>query len=110
MRIFIAAAATAAFLAGPAQAGDTMSHMSSGPKCLQANMIDHTKVVDQSNILFYMRDGKVWHSRLSPPCVGIRDSGFVMDTHFTEYCGGSQVIHLIKGGATCQLGEFTPYH
>lgn len=97
-------------MAGPALAGDTMSNMSRGPKCVPANMVDHTKVLDQSNILFYMRDGKVWHSHLSPPCVGLRDSGFVMDSHFTEFCGGAQAIHLMKGGATCQLGEFTPYH
>lgn len=97
-------------MAGPALANPAMSHMSSGPKCIPSNMVDHTKVVDQSNILFYMRDGKVWHSRLAQPCVGIRDSGFVMNGHFTEFCGGSQSIQLIKGGATCQLGEFTPYH
>ena len=34
------------------------------PVCLQTFRIDHTHVVDSKNVLFYMKDGKIWHNAL----------------------------------------------
>lgn len=109
MKLLVVAAAIAAFAAGPAGAAGAMS-AASGNRCLAATDVDHTHVIDQSNILFYMRDGKIWHTHLTPACVNLKLSGFKMVGHPDQFCANAQTIEVLNGGATCQLGNFTPYN
>ena len=109
MKFFVVAAAVVALAAGSASAqpGTSYAH---GNRCLWATEVDHTHVIDQSNILFYMRDGKVWHTRLKPACVNLKLSGFVMVGHPDRFCANAQTIKVLNGGAICQLGNYTPYN
>ena len=107
MKLFAFAAAAALLAAGPAGAETAMS-TASGNRCLMAVDVDHTHVVDQSNILFYMRDGKIWRTHLTPACVNLKMSGFKMVGHPDQFCANAQTIEVLNGGAVCQLGNFEP--
>ncbi len=79
--------------------------------CLNIDMpgaVDHTKTVDASTILFYMRDGKVWKNTLKAPCPGLAFHGFTYVTHYAELCGNEGINVLVTHQA-CSLGDFTPY-
>ena len=84
--------------------------------CLQTYLIDHTQVVDDSTILFYMRGREVWKNSLPHQCFGLRMSGgFQYETSINEICSNLQTIRVIEQGggprfgSTCMLGVFTPY-
>jgi len=97
----LAAAALVACAALPAQAS---------PVCLQTFRIDHTHVVDSKNVLFYMKDGKIWHNALVNSCPSLNFHGFVMDVRGGDtVCSNQQSIKVLESGQVCMLGEFTPY-
>ncbi|HEY2034537.1 MAG TPA: hypothetical protein VGH02_12700 [Rhizomicrobium sp.] len=109
MKLFVAAAMLVAIAAAPAGAETPMSY-ASGNRCLAAVDVDHTHVIDRSNILFYMRDGKIWQTHLTPACVNLTLSGFEMVGHPDQFCANAQTIKVLNGGAICQLGNFVPYN
>jgi len=109
MKWFVVAVTIAALGAGSASAESDMSR-AAGNRCLAATDVDHTHVVDQSNILFYMRNGEVWKTHLTPACVNLKMSGFTMVGHPDQFCANAQTIQVIDGGAICQLGNFTPHN
>lgn len=97
----------AALCVGAAHAQGTPGHR----ECLNIdfpNAVDHTKTVDASTILFYMRNGKVWKNTLKSPCPGLVYHGFTYVAQYTELCG-NEGINVIVTHQTCSLGEFTPY-
>jgi len=97
----LAAAAIAACAASPALAS---------PVCLWSYRIDHTSVLDSKNILFYMKDGKVWHNTLQNSCPSLNFHGFTMVMRGTDQvCSNQQSIKVIDSGEICMMGEFTPY-
>ena len=96
------AAVGAAAIATPVVAADTT------PICLKTNWIDRTTVVNERKILFHMKDGKVYSSELSHPCLGLRFNGFVYTTSYMELCGKSESIRVLNSGQICTLGNFTP--
>jgi len=98
----LAAAAIAVCAALPAQAS---------PVCLWTYRIDHTSVLDSKNILFHMKDGKVWHNALQNPCPSLNFHGFTMVVRGgnESVCSNQQAIKVIDSGEICMLGEFTPY-
>ncbi len=100
--LLLAAAAFAAVAAAPASAA---------PVCLQTYRIDHTSVVDSKNILFHMKDGKVWHNALKNSCPALNFHGFIMNVRGGDdtVCSNQQSIKVIDSGEVCMLGEFTPY-
>jgi hypothetical protein len=104
MKTFTTALAAAALVACatlPAKAS---------PVCLETFRIDHTSVVDSKNILFHMKDGKVWHNALKNSCPALNFHGFVMDVHGADtVCSNQQAIKVLDSGQVCMLGEFTPY-
>ena len=78
-----------------------------GPACLQATMIDHTKVVSPREILFQMKDGKTYSSHLRSPCLGLAfNSGFSYATSSDYVCGGTQTIRTMPTKQICVLGKF----
>jgi hypothetical protein len=100
-RYTTALAALAACVALPAQAS---------PVCLETFSIDHTSVVDSKNILFHMKDGKVWHNALRNSCPALNFHGFIMNVRGGNdtVCSNQQSIKVIDSGEVCMLGEFTP--
>lgn len=103
MRLLMIAAGAAALTMSVSQAS-----AADGPKCLQAQLVDHTHVIDPSNLLFYMKDGKVWLNHLPTACDSLRLHGFVIHGQDMDLCSG-QGITLIKTGQACVLGDFASY-
>jgi len=104
--------------AGTAEAGATAA---AAPQpgnnvCIQTYLIDHTEVLDDNTILFYMRGREVWKNSLPYRCFGLKSSGgFQYETSINQICSNLQTIRVIEQGggprlgATCMLGAFTPY-
>ena len=102
--ILVALAASLAF-AGPAMADQPTKSV-----CIKADEVDHTKVLNDRQVLFYMRGKQVWLNTLKGRCstLPIQD-GFAMPSNYSEFCANAQTIRVLYSGQFCQLGEFTPY-
>lgn len=108
----LAIAASFALLSGVAAVSAQPAAPANPPVCLRLDMpknIDHTHVVDDRTVLFYMRDGKIWKNTLKSPCPGLLFHGFSFLTHYPEVCSNAQGIQVLVTGQVCSLGEFTPY-
>ena len=80
------------------------------PVCLEVNLIDHTEVLNDHQILFYMNNRKVWLNTLSNRCTTLtRADGFVWDSGLPKYCENVELIRVLRSHQVCQLGAFTPY-
>ena len=80
------------------------------PVCLEVNRIDHTEVLNDHQILFYMNNRKIWLNTLSNRCSTMtRQDGFVWDSGLPKYCENVELIRVLRTGQVCQLGAFTPY-
>ena len=78
--------------------------------CLDATEIDHTHVLNNRQVLFYMKNRKVWLNTLNNTCTTLPyQEGFVLPTGFSTFCSNSQTITVVNTRQICQLGEFTPY-
>jgi hypothetical protein len=78
--------------------------------CLDIDHVDHTVVVDDQTILYYMRGGKIWKNTLKRQCSSLKfEQGFVEDIRGGEICSNRQMIRVIQTGALCSLGAFTLY-
>ena len=78
--------------------------------CLDFNRIDHTEILNNHQILFYMLGRKIWINNLTSPCVTLKSSdGFVWESQIGRYCDNLETIRVIWSGEVCQLGSFTPY-
>lgn len=78
--------------------------------CLDATHVDHTVVVNDQQILFYMRGDKIWLNTLEQPCSSLKfEGGFSEDVTGDAICSNMQMIRVMHSGATCSLGNFTPY-
>lgn len=83
--------------------------------CINLDRIENTHVVDNRNILFYMRDGSVYLNRLSHPVPGLdRRDAFMYRTTIGRLCRIDGVTVLerwgfgLTEGATGTLAEFQP--
>lgn len=84
-------------------------------RCVKLYRVDRTDIIDDRNILFYMRNGEVLHNQLPRRCPGLRSAdAFSYRTSLNELCN-VDVITVIRPalrdfdrGATCGLGEFRP--
>ena len=85
--------------------------------CVYLPDIDHTKIVDQRNILFYMRNRTVLQNVFREPCYGLDEkSRFAYgSSSLRRLCVGNVITLLTDlsfGGVaaqnTCRLGMFVP--
>ena len=110
--LFAVAATAAAGLFAPAS---TLAADAAGkPVCLDVVRIDHTEVLNDHQILFYMvgkeKGSKIWINNLSNRCTTMtRSDGFVWESGIPKYCDNLEIIRVIQSGEVCQLGAFTPY-
>jgi hypothetical protein len=98
-------------LAAAALVAQAVLPAAASPACIQVSRIDHTHVVDAKNVLFYMKNGKIWHNGLQNACPALNFHGFVMNVSggVDTVCSNQQSIKVIETGEVCMLGEFTPY-
>ncbi len=78
--------------------------------CLDVTDIDHTHVLNSRQVLFYMKDRKIWLNTLMAPCASLPfQEGFVLPSGFSTFCGNAQAITVVNTRQVCLLGDFTPY-
>jgi hypothetical protein len=113
MKIAALTAAAACFaVSGVASATEDTAPAASAKKevCIRMPFVDHTTVLSDSEILFYMKDRKIWKNTLPRACQGLKfERGFSQVLHGDTICSNLHVIRVLNTGTPCSLGEFTPY-
>ena len=78
--------------------------------CLQTAQIDHTEIVNDSAIVFFMKDGKAYMNAMRISCPSLQmEGGFAYENDVAEVCSNSQTIRVKNSGNFCELGQFTPF-
>ena len=107
-------------LAAPVFAGEDDNKaidelLSDAEHCISLSRIDRTDVVDDSNILFYMKGGDVYLNRLPHRCPGLRwEKAFMYRTSMSQLCNVDIITVLdnmgfgFSPGVSCGLGPFYP--
>jgi hypothetical protein len=94
---------SAFILAGAANAKDA-------DICLSARDVDHTSVLSDNEILYVMKNGKIWRNTLRKTCPGLRFEHAFSETIIADgICSNRQMITVVNRGTPCFLGAFTPY-
>jgi len=83
--------------------------------CVELFRLDHTKVVDDETILFYLHGGDIYLNRLSHPAAGLRpNKPFMYKTSIGRLCNHDIITVLelwdfgyTEGGSSA-LGKFLP--
>lgn len=83
--------------------------------CISASRIDNTKVLDQQNILFFMRGGEIYRNFLPRRCPGLdHREAFSYRSTASQLCAIDVITVLEtsgfgpRPGANCGLGNFYP--
>ena len=86
-----------------------------GERCINSRTIRRTDVVDDSNVVFYMRGTKVYLNTLPKPCKGLADERRFTYGSFTRSLCEFDRISVLKDstfgayeGRSCKLGRFIP--
>jgi hypothetical protein len=78
--------------------------------CLSVAQIDHTEVMNDSAIIFVMKDGKTYTNAMPMPCPSlVMENGFTYLNDVPQVCSNSQTIRVARSGNFCELGQFTPF-
>lgn len=106
---------TAADGEGEARVQDDPEDPATPQTCVQMQRIDHTRIIDDSNILFYMRGKTIYHNQLPYRCAGLKIAGtFMYRTSLNSLCNVDVITVLRQSGGgfspgpSCGLGIFTP--
>jgi len=83
--------------------------------CVSLNFVRETEVIDDRNILFYMRGGEIYRNVLPHRCPGLeRRDAFMYRTTLNRLCSVDVITVLspigpgFMPGASCGLGNFYP--
>ncbi len=81
-------------------------------QCLFVPDIRQTQIVNDSTIIYHMRDHAQYRVNMLTPCFGLKDEPdgytFVQDSLETEQlCANQATIRLNSLKSICQLGDFT---
>jgi hypothetical protein len=112
MKSAIAASALALAACSAAWAAEPGSATSGGDRtmCLDASHIASTSVISDQAIMFRMDNGQVWTNILRRACPGLKfENAFSEEIRGGEICANAQMIHVLRRGTPCFLGQFTPY-
>lgn len=112
-----AIAAGAILASGGARADETNPGNQAGAEsCIQIAQIDHTKILDDQNILFHLKNRKIYKNQLPHRCAGLKSADtFRYRTSQSQLCNVDviTVLNRVGGdfmpGPTCGLGMFVPY-
>ena len=120
MRRFITIGALAARLTGAFCLSASAVAVAQGPgaepeKCLSLNRIQKTEVIDDRNIIFYMRGGQIFRNQLSHRCSGLRKDNTIMYRPSLNRLCNLDFITVLRDfsfgftqGPSCGLGQFYP--
>src|SRR6056297_2999040 len=82
-------------------------------RCVQLSRVERTRVVDEENIFFYLRNGTVYRNQLPRPCPGLaREERFMYKVPSGRLCDLDTITVLtdfgggFRQGAGCGLGRF----
>jgi hypothetical protein len=116
-RLAAATVIVAASAAAQNDASDVEGAFDRTPQeCLIITQIDETDAVDDQNVIFRMRNNKVYRNHLPRKCPGLeRENRFAYESHNSRLCSIDTITVLeqrfgpgLQGGFTCRLGEFIP--
>ena len=115
MAIFILALPSAGRAADEKPLNAILSNPDNAERCVELNRIDHTHIVDNDFILFYMQNKKIYLNALPHSCPGLKSAGtFMYRVPIMRLCNVDLITVLdTMGGefypqATCGLGLFFP--
>jgi hypothetical protein len=84
-------------------------------RCVRLQQIDRTEVIDDSTILFYMRDGTILRNNLPQRCPDLKSQDrFMYRVTLPSLCDVDVITVLndigpgFMPGASCGLGKFQP--
>jgi hypothetical protein len=117
MKQIAAASAAALLVAGGAQSAAAQDAQTAAKSCVYLSDIDHTKIVDEHTILFYLRNRTILQNSMREPCYGLNSktrfaygSGSMM-----RLCTGNMITLLsdlsfgaVTSSNVCKLGMFLP--
>ena len=94
-----------------AAAEDDAEEFSEPKDCISLTHLDRTDIIDDRNILFYMRGKDVYLNQLPHRCSGLRMAGGFSYRRTTNRLCNIDVIRPIprggmRGGISCGLGTF----
>lgn len=94
------------FQPDPTQASD---------RCVTLAGVRRTEVLDEQNVLFYLRNGDIYRNWLPRRCAGLNSrSAFSYETTAGRLCRGEMIVVVDPGvlgaipGPRCALGGFYP--
>lgn len=86
-----------------------------GERCVDTRRISRTEVIDEHNILFYMRGGVIYRNYLPHKCSALaREETFMYRTSISRLCDIDIITILydhgfgFTPGPSCSLGRFYP--
>ena len=86
-----------------------------GERCIDTRRISNTRIVDEQNILFYMRGGDIFHNELPRACMGLRNGKTISyRTSLSRLCSNDLITLLdsfgmgMSRGPSCAIGKFRP--
>ena len=115
-RIAIASAAALLVAVGPRSAA-AQADATAAKSCVYLPDVDHTKIVDNRNILFYLRNNTILQNSMREQCYGLHDkTRFTYGTSVLKrLCAGDMITLLadlsfggVASANTCKLGMFLP--
>ena len=84
-------------------------------RCVDMRRIDRTHILDDKNVLFYMRGGDIYLNHMPRRCNGLRTADtFMYRTSGSRLCDLDMITKLdrfgsrFQPGISCGLGLFTP--
>ena len=84
-----------------------------GERCISSRPVRKTEVLDDQNILFYMRGATIYLNHLLKPCKGLAQEGrFMYRTTVARLCRADMITILrdtglgMTTGRSCKLGTF----
>ena len=84
-------------------------------RCVPLSRITRTEVLDDFNILFYMRGSQIYLNRLPNRCIGLKNERtFLYRTSMSRLCDLDIITVIYNNGfgftpgASCGLGRFHP--
>ncbi len=101
--------------APPPPPKNTVASAAAPSGCIQLSQIRESRVVDDSTIDFYLRDGRVLRNTLTNACPQLGfERAFTYSTSLSQLCSVDIITVIIQGGgprtgASCGLGKFVPY-
>lgn len=109
------AVAGAILLTSNSQSAENSTPAANSERCIQTKDIRQTEVVDDQNILFHLRNNKVYKNHLPHRCGGLAMAdAFLYETRQSQLCNVDiiKVLNSTAGtlmpGASCGLGVFEP--